>query len=77
MVDFAPHALEFLREQHAHRRLGFEHEQVVHWMAEAGIQPIEHRTLPTPEYSGDTLNVSLWAGRNCRAAVDRPAQEVA
>jgi len=77
VVDFAPHALEFLREQHAHRRLGFEHEQVAHWMSEAGLQPIEHRILPTPEDSGNTLNVSLWAGRNRRAAVDRPAREVA
>jgi len=24
VVDFAPHALEFLRTEHAHRRLGFE-----------------------------------------------------
>ena len=25
IVDFAPHELEFLRERHAHRRLGFAH----------------------------------------------------
>src|SRR5579859_6813072 len=28
VVDFAPHDLEFLREQHAHRRLGFAAETV-------------------------------------------------
>lgn len=77
VVDFAPHGLEFLREQHAHRRLGFEPEQVAHWMSEAGIQPTEHRILPTPDDSGDTLNVSLWAGRNRRASVNHPAREVA
>src|SRR5204862_5637651 len=32
VVDFAPHDLEFLREQHAHRRLGFAPETVAQWM---------------------------------------------
>jgi len=34
VVDFAPHELEFLRDQHAHRRLGFAPE-MVDKMAEA------------------------------------------
>ena len=32
VVDFAPHDLEFLREQHAHRRLGFAAETIAQWM---------------------------------------------
>ena len=36
VVDFAPHDLEFLREEHAHRRLGFAPETVAQWMSAAG-----------------------------------------
>ena len=32
IVDFAPHELEFLREDHAHRRLGFGRDQVGQWI---------------------------------------------
>ena len=37
VVDFAPHDLEFLREEHAHRRLGFAAETVTQWMSAAGL----------------------------------------
>ena len=37
IVDFAPHGLEFLREQHAHRRLGFSHETMRGWIEQAGL----------------------------------------
>ena len=37
VVDFAPHDLEFLREEHAHRRLGFAPETVTQWMTAAGL----------------------------------------
>ena len=36
IVDFAPHDLEFLRDEHAHRRLGFAPETVAQWMTAAG-----------------------------------------
>src|SRR6202008_450619 len=32
VVDFAPHGLEFLREEHAHRRLGFTPGQGTQWL---------------------------------------------
>ena len=37
VVDFAPHDLEFLRDEHAHRRLGFAPEAVSGWLAAAGL----------------------------------------
>src|SRR5467141_2756332 len=39
VVDFAPHALEFLREDHAHRRLGFADADVDEWCRAAGLDP--------------------------------------
>ena len=37
IVDFAPHDLEFLREEFAHERLGFPDAQVRQWLADAGL----------------------------------------
>jgi SAM-dependent methyltransferase len=73
VVDFAPHALEFLREAHAHRRLGFERDQMVAWLDDAGLATERHLLLPVPGNAADQLTVSLWLGRDRAAAAD-PAQ---
>jgi ubiquinone/menaquinone biosynthesis C-methylase UbiE len=68
VVDFAPHDLEFLREEHAHRRLGFPAETVAQWMSAAGLDLVMHRSL-TPEPGSDRkIAVSLWLGRDRHAA---------
>lgn len=75
IVDFAPHHLEFLREAHAHRRLGFAHEQMRAWLAEAGLDCLRERDLEPPGKAGaDHLTVSLWLARDrrpARAALDK------
>jgi ubiquinone/menaquinone biosynthesis C-methylase UbiE len=64
IVDFAPHELEFLRDQFAHERLGFSNEQVTHWLADSGLEVIETRNLAPTGDSTAKLTVSLWlAGR--------------
>jgi len=60
IVDFAPHDLEFLREEHAHRRLGFADAEIEEWCARAGIADLSTRTLG-PRKDGD-LSVKIWAG---------------
>ena len=60
VVDFAPHELEFLREQSAHRRLGFASDQIKRWLQEAGVAVERQRDL-TPG-SPEKLTVSLWLG---------------
>lgn len=61
IVDFAPHELEFLRETHAHRRLGLEPEQVVDWIASSGLKLGLHRDLePGSGNRNGKLTVSLW-----------------
>jgi ubiquinone/menaquinone biosynthesis C-methylase UbiE/Fe2+ or Zn2+ uptake regulation protein len=67
VVDFAPHELEFLREQHAHRRLGFAPEIVTQWLASAGLEPVMHKNL-TPGPDGK-IAVSLWLARDTRALI--------
>jgi SAM-dependent methyltransferase len=63
VVDFAPHALEFLREEHAHRRLGFADADVDEWCRAAGLDPDPARDLP-----GDPLTVVIWTARRNEAA---------
>jgi ArsR family transcriptional regulator len=56
IVDFAPHGLEALRLEHAHRRLGFANSEVTGWLAEAGLKPGRVRHL-----RGKALTVSIWS----------------
>lgn len=58
IVDFAPHELEFLRDEHAHRRLGLSHEDVERWCRRAGLKLARHTDLAPPDQRG--LTVSIW-----------------
>jgi ubiquinone/menaquinone biosynthesis C-methylase UbiE/DNA-binding transcriptional ArsR family regulator len=75
VIDFAPHDLEFLREQHAHRRLGFAAEAVTQWLEAAGLDVMRQQTLP-PGPEGK-IAVSLWLARDPRIVLAAPTREVA
>jgi ubiquinone/menaquinone biosynthesis C-methylase UbiE len=78
VIDFAPHELEFLREQYAHRRLGFAPEIVTQWMTGAGLEPVMHKSLPPEPGSKGKIAVSLWLARDTRALIaGKKKQEVA
>ena len=66
-IDFAPHELEALRDQHAHRRLGFADAEVDGWLAAAGL--IRRPPLRLP---GKPLTVVLWSGEKPVAATTKP-----
>ena len=55
LVDFAPHREESLRDQHAHRRLGFATDDITHWCSAAGLQAREAARL-----QGAPLTVVIW-----------------
>src|SRR5215216_1405916 len=74
VVDFAPHDLEFLREQHAHQRLGFAPETVAQWMSAAGLDVVLQRSLPPEPGSDGKIAVSLWLARDPRVLVAEPAR---
>ena len=75
VVDFAPHDLEFLREEHAHRRLGFCAETVTQWMTAAGPRAGAAQAALPPEPGSDgKIAVSLWLARDPRALIASPAQ---
>ncbi len=80
VVDFAPHELEFLREQSAHRRLGFGRDQLGRMLEGAGLKLERFREL-SPGPAEGKLIVSLWLGQKPVAAGKRrklsPKVEVA
>jgi ArsR family transcriptional regulator len=55
VVDFAPHEVEELRSEHAHRRLGFADEEMARWFEAAGLRIAQTKHLP-----GQRLTVCLW-----------------
>jgi ArsR family transcriptional regulator len=77
VVDFAPHELEFLREQAAHRRLGFARDQLARLFGSAGLRLDsfrEHKPAP----AAATLTVALWLGSRPALATrkKRPSPKV-
>ena len=58
VVDFTPHTLEYLRDEHAHRRLGFADGEVAEWCRDAGLDPAAPRHL-----KGDPLTVAIWTAQ--------------
>jgi len=60
IADFAPHALEFLRDDYAHRRLGFSDREVEGWFVHAGLKAGEIETIAPPASATEKLTVKLW-----------------
>ncbi|MBP1873743.1 putative methyltransferase YcgJ [Ensifer adhaerens] len=73
IIDFAPHGLEHLRDEHAHARLGFSHQAMTDWLAKAGLQ-LEKTTDLSPEGTdGGKLTVTIWLARDQRAVEESEA----
>ncbi|MGQ0484359.1 MAG: ArsR/SmtB family transcription factor [Hyphomicrobiales bacterium] len=75
IADFAPHELEMLRDDHAHRRLGIAAEHMTAWLQRAGARLAHHEILPPPWRKDETgLTVSIWLAEKLpeTAAASRP-----
>jgi ArsR family transcriptional regulator len=70
IVDFAPHQLEYLREEHQHRRLGFADDEMGRWLTGAGLKPSAPIALP-PDTDG--LTVSIWTAERPAVAAEKVA----
>lgn len=64
IVDFAPHHIDVLRDEHAHRRLGFSDEEVNTWLKRAGARTraVHHMATGEPANDEEQLVVSMWVG---------------
>jgi ubiquinone/menaquinone biosynthesis C-methylase UbiE/DNA-binding transcriptional ArsR family regulator len=63
IVDFAPHELEFLRTEHAHRRLGLSRANMEEWAEAADLQVCNCQEFPFAG-QGRGLKVCLWTLTN-------------
>jgi ArsR family transcriptional regulator len=75
IVDFAPHALEFLRDEHAHMRLGFSDRQIADWFSEAGLDLEEAQEFEPRGGNEARLTVKLWLGRDRRLLIADPSSD--
>ncbi len=66
LVDFAPHQYEFLRDKHAHRRLGFTNQEIDGWLQSAGLKVRECQALaPVDRPEGQpSLTVKVWTAQH-------------
>ena len=55
IVDFLPHKLEKLREEHAHRRLGFSQKEVSDWCRSANLEVSSVEIM-----KGSELDIAIW-----------------
>ena len=58
IVDFAPHELTELRDEQAHRWLGFSDAEMTQWLERAGLEGSRPTCL-----AGDPLTVCIWTGQ--------------
>ncbi len=66
IIDLAPHGLEYLRDEHAHVRLGFSHQSMSDWLRKAGLDVEQVVDLHPGHESGQGLTVTVWLARDPR-----------
>lgn len=70
VVDFAPHGLEFCRDELNHRRLGFSDEEVKSWFRAAGLTLSAAQAIaPDAATGSQKLTVRIWAAAVQQARV--------
>lgn len=71
IADFAPHELEFLRSDYAHRRLGFSDREVEGWFEAAHLKPQASESI-APKTGGE-LTVKIWLAQSAQARAKEAA----
>ena len=70
VADFAPHEVAGLRDEHAHRWLGFADDQLADWLRQCGFE------CPSPVHlPGQPLTVTIWPAQ--RPSTIQPAADAA
>jgi ubiquinone/menaquinone biosynthesis C-methylase UbiE/DNA-binding transcriptional ArsR family regulator len=69
IVDFAPHALDFLRDDHAHQRLGFSDQDIAGWLMECELDLIATNDLAAGKDKAGQLTVKIWLAKDRRVEI--------
>lgn len=75
IVDLAPHGLEYLRDDHAHVRLGFAHHTMADWLARSGLDVQAAVDLQSDRKDSQALTVTLWLARDKRSVPSEHGRE--
>ena len=70
IVDFAEHHEEALREDFAHRRLGFSADEIAAFLKDAGLVDVSTRLVAPKEGEAGKLTVAIWSARDPRVIAD-------
>ncbi|WP_348646461.1 metalloregulator ArsR/SmtB family transcription factor [Ciceribacter sp. L1K22] len=73
VIDLAPHSLEFLRDEHAHVRLGFSHSTMSEWLSRTGLEVEKTVDLRPAGKGPQGLTVTIWLARRPAAAAQSAA----
>jgi ArsR family transcriptional regulator len=77
VIDLAPHALDYLRNEHAHVRLGFSHQTMEEWLRKYGLTVEQAVDLHSTPKNTQGLTVTIWLARDTRASADRAGDSAA
>ena len=76
VVEFAPHTLEHLRTEHAHRHLGVSEADMARWADRAGLTVKAAKTFGAP--GGEKgISVMVWSADSHKAAQSSPGKRSA
>ena len=70
VVDFAAHGVEALRDEFAHRRLGFSNGEVEAFLTDAGLCAPKLKIVPPAKGEAGKLTVSVWVAQDPRVIAD-------
>ncbi|QKV18382.1 ArsR/SmtB family transcription factor [Oricola thermophila] len=69
IVDFAPHDLDFLREEHAHQRMGFSDNDIAGWFEAAELETGPSKALAAGKVEPNRLTVKIWIATDPRMEI--------
>jgi ubiquinone/menaquinone biosynthesis C-methylase UbiE len=69
IIDLAPHDLEYLRNDHAHLRLGFSHQTMEEWLVKTGLDVEKVQDLRPARQDAEALTVTIWLARDRRMLI--------
>jgi ubiquinone/menaquinone biosynthesis C-methylase UbiE len=76
VVEFAPHTLEHLRAEHAHRHLGVSETDMARWADRAGLTVGAARTFRAPDREKG-ISVMVWSADSQKSAQSSPGKRSA
>lgn len=73
IIDLAPHSFDYLREDHAHVRLGFSHQTLEDWLKKSELELLKAVDLRSGKTGSQSLDVTIWIAKDQRLLIANEA----